>query len=154
MRSYTKNGASNSRPDSRSTSCLHIVRNSIRSKEFGNSHVASVYTMFSSRISKRLLIVWRNNLSSGKIRMTPSENFVHWHSIYAITYVAVFSQMVCIGGDCELLKRYRSMSHIAGLHPVTNGLAGPSFRVSFKMLGQNLCMGSEQLRPGDAGMSP
>src|ERR1700674_807837 len=91
MRFYTKNGASNSSPASRSTSCLHTVRNSIRSKEFGSSHVASVYTMFSSRISKRLPIALKNNLSSGKIRMIPSENFVHWYNIYAITYVVAFS---------------------------------------------------------------
>jgi hypothetical protein len=91
MRSYTKNGATNSNPDSRSTSCLRIVRNSIPSNEFGSSHVASVYIMFSSHISKRLPIAWRNNLSSGEIRMICSENFVHWHNIYAIIYVAVFS---------------------------------------------------------------
>jgi hypothetical protein len=39
-----------------STSCLPIVRNSIRLKGFGNSHGAFVYTMFSSPISTKLLI--------------------------------------------------------------------------------------------------
>ena len=77
MRSYTNNGVSNSSPDSRSTSCLRIVHNSIRLKEFGSSRVASASTMYSSRKFKRLLIVWRSNLISGKNRIIPSESFVH-----------------------------------------------------------------------------
>jgi hypothetical protein len=77
MRFYTNNGVSSTNPNSRSTSCLHIARSLIRPKEFGNSHVASVYTTFSSRISKKSPIGWRNNLTNGKIQMIPSENFAH-----------------------------------------------------------------------------
>ena len=77
MRFYTNNGVSSTNPNSRSTSCLHIARNLIRPKEFGNSHVAPVYTTFSSRISNKSPIGWRNNLTNGKIQMIPSENFAH-----------------------------------------------------------------------------